>query len=308
MKPIALDSENDFSIPTLSDLEKQAVPKKIRVISTKRKSKHLSKNEFRKEIRQQEGQFFFLNQFSLEEMKEKIVEIQSRDEKSKRALRILRTLKKKVEAAETELKKIDANKSDVNESLSGQNHNKVNTESKLIVGNTVDTGDMKSAKKNKNTNKTTDELFCFDDNTSNTSVDESEPTSSKNTNKTPVKKLFFEDNPSLSVKVSPKKNKSDQNPPKKLFFEDLPSNNDGVKIEFGMKNSTENHKVDITLAKELFFEDKVANHSDNKTIPESVVSPKNFEKKPATKKLENKIESQGKKQRYVLFVGNLAYE
>lgn len=51
-------------------------------------------------MRQEEGQFSSINKLSLEEMKQKITEIEDRESLSKNALRKLRSLKKKVEVEE----------------------------------------------------------------------------------------------------------------------------------------------------------------------------------------------------------------
>lgn len=51
-------------------------------------------------VRQEEGQFSSINKLTLEEMKQKIAEIESRGSLSKHALRKLRTLKKKVQVEE----------------------------------------------------------------------------------------------------------------------------------------------------------------------------------------------------------------
>lgn len=263
-------------------MEKQISPKSYTVISSKRKNK-LTKNEFRKEIRQQEGQFFFLNQLSLEEMKEKIAEIQSRGEKSKRALRILRTLKKKVEVVENSLNKKDP-ASDTGDSPKKQTTGKKLIE-KILSQEESDSSDLSSLKKSP-----VEKLF-FEDRTGNDAEDVDAISSPKKIKKN--KQLFFDDKPTnsenKSTTPSPKKNKN--SPAKQLFFEDKTSNDSESKP--GILSPKKNQKLSKTPEKQL----SVAG-------PSAVVPPMNLVTQTANKP----VNPNEKRQRYVLFVGNLAYE
>lgn len=269
------NSENGLASPSKVDLKNQTEIKSnhVKVISTKKKNKYASKNEFRKEIRQQEGQFYTLNHLSVEEMKEKIAEIRSRDEISKRALRILRTLKKKVEVAEL-LDKTDT-------SVSSDDQNQVNE-------------NIKTPKK---------QLF-FDKPIINDGEESKSGTKNK-TRKTPKKQLFFDPindgNKIDSAAITAKKN---QTPAEPLFFEDKVGDHvdDESKSE---KLSLEKNK---TISQETFAEDNRVDSNNSENIAKAAVSPKKLGPQSANKIDNNATNQFEKKQRYVLFVANLAYE
>ncbi|XP_014219922.1 nuclear localization sequence-binding protein [Copidosoma floridanum] len=266
--------------------------KKDKVISTKRKSRFEDKRDERlkkrKLIRAEQGQFSSYNKLSVDEMKAKITDFQSREKLSKTALRKLRVLKKKLSVAEgtADKKEPEKRKSDVLEESIPKSKNK-----KLKKDKAIKKKQTKIEKDNEDHSVLSESAISSNNDTNDKDVKvvESKNKKSKKNNNQGKTNISSKKSNQLKKVVPANGIENDEEKDEKEDGEisddenEIPNENDKVDEIRGKKKDENLKKVDKT------------NVCDDTT--------------PQVKKQnENRNEESPKKRRYVLFVGNLTYD
>ncbi|KAJ8687265.1 hypothetical protein QAD02_023059 [Eretmocerus hayati] len=261
---------------------------KEKVISTKRKEFFKKKREQFKESQKlmklqqgpTSGSSTPTENMSLEQIKEKISELQSRETLSNTAKRKLRVLKKKAEVMQNNKK---------NPKGMGKIHSKVLTN--LM---TVET------KKEESENITQEPLF-IEDRQGDLSLKKAQ--NRKIQNKLQIAAPKENINKLINGSASKDGSTSDEEESDELGSKDYLNN---------VTEQMESENDEDSLSSEDVENDVQGSEDDDKSPPRSTVFPTKTPKSQSpsfiSKPKEKKNETPGKKQRYVLFVGNLAYD